>query len=173
MSDPENFLSRWSRRKLKARADATDTEVRAQPEAAAGPVVEAAAESGSPEPAAPENSPAPEYRQYFDPEVDEKLRRAALTKLFSDPHFNVMDGLDTYVDDYSKPDPIPAAMLRQLNQAKNLFLFDEEKEAGTAAEAPAAGPAAADAPAHSHAAAAGAADPVAATAQPADEGKNA
>ena len=30
-----------------------------------------------------------------------------MKKLFSDPHFNVMDGLDTYIDDYGKPDPIP------------------------------------------------------------------
>jgi hypothetical protein len=44
-----------------------------------------------------------------------------------------MDGLDTYIDDYSKPDPIPEAMLRQLNQAKDLFLFDEEKQGGESA----------------------------------------
>jgi hypothetical protein len=48
--------------------------------------------------------------------------------MFGDPHFNVMDGLDTYIDDYSKPDPIPAAMLRQLNQAKDLLLFEDEKQ---------------------------------------------
>ena len=30
-----------------------------------------------------------------------------MKKLFSDPHFNVMDGLDTYIDDYGKPDPLP------------------------------------------------------------------
>jgi hypothetical protein len=40
-----------------------------------------------------------------------------------------MDGLDVYIDDYSKPDPIPAAFLRALNQARGLRLFeDEEKE---------------------------------------------
>ena len=30
-----------------------------------------------------------------------------MKKLFADPHYNVMDGLDVYIDDYSKPDPIP------------------------------------------------------------------
>ena len=40
-----------------------------------------------------------------------------MKKLFSDPHFNVMDGLDTYIDDYGKPDPIPLSMLRRMNQA--------------------------------------------------------
>ena len=40
-----------------------------------------------------------------------------MKKLFADPHFNVMDGLDTYIDDYGKPDPIPQSMLRQLDQS--------------------------------------------------------
>jgi hypothetical protein len=61
--------------------------------------------------------------------VDESVRRVALKKLFADPHFNVMDGLDVYIDDYSKPDPIPAALLRSLNQARGLRLFDDEDEA--------------------------------------------
>ena len=53
-----------------------------------------------------------------------------MKKLFSDPHFNVMDGLDTYIDDYGKPDPIPASMLRQMVQSQALGLFaDEEKTA--------------------------------------------
>ena len=51
-----------------------------------------------------------------------------MKKLFSDPHFNVMDGLDTYIDDYGKPDPIPPSMLRQMVQSKFLGLFDDEDE---------------------------------------------
>jgi len=46
-----------------------------------------------------------------------------------------MDGLDIYIDDYSKPDPLPAALARQLVSAQFMKLFD----------APAAEPAAADA----------------------------
>ena len=38
-----------------------------------------------------------------------------------DPRFNVMDGLDVYIDDYSKPDPIAPEVLAQLNQLKYLF----------------------------------------------------
>ena len=67
-----------------------------------------------------------EYRDFLRPEVDESLRRTALKKLFQDPHFNVMDGLDTYIDDYTKADPIPEVMLRGLNQAQGL-LFDRER----------------------------------------------
>src|SRR5437899_8498343 len=74
-------------------------------------------------------------------------------KTLHDPHFNVMDGLDTYIDDYSKPDPIPEEMLKSLKQA-NRLLFpedaaerDREIEAETARAAAAAGSTpAADAP---------------------------
>ena len=80
-----------------------------------------------------------DFSRFVVPGVDEGVKRAAMKKLFSDPHFNVMDGLDTYIDDYSKPDPIPEAMLRQLNQAKDLFLFDDENKTteGVVVEAPA------------------------------------
>jgi len=133
--DREPFLSRWSRRKLDAK------------EAAPGP----AAASGPPAPAVspgavkPELPPvetlrglASEYKDFLRPEVDEKLRQAALRKLFHDPHFNVMDGLDTYIDDYSKPDPIPDAMMRTLAHAKNLLFDDKKEEAQPAREKPAA-----------------------------------
>ena len=56
-----------------------------------------------------------------------------MKKLFSDPHFNVMDGLDTYIDDYGKPDPIPLSMLRRMNQAAVLGLFDDEVDAAAKA----------------------------------------
>jgi hypothetical protein len=71
-----------------------------------------------------------DYARFVRPGVDPTVKNAALKKLFSDPHFNVMDGLDTYIDDYGKPDPIPIAMLRQMNQAKFLGLFDDEEKAG-------------------------------------------
>ena len=52
-----------------------------------------------------------------------------MKKLFaSDPHFNVMDGLDTYIDDYNKFEPIPKSMLRQLVSARALGLIDDELE---------------------------------------------
>jgi hypothetical protein len=39
-----------------------------------------------------------------------------------------MDGLDTYIDDYSKPSPLPESVLRQMASAKFLNLFDESPE---------------------------------------------
>ncbi len=121
----EAFLSRWSRRKLEAK----ENPPAAPPEAELADTAPAAPYLSATAPAAPGSaqSMSPEYREFFDPGVDEKLRRAALRELFSEPQFNVMDGLDTYIDDYSKADPIPDAMLRQLNQAKELLLYDDEK----------------------------------------------
>lgn len=158
MSDDagRTFLSRWSRRKIEARAaEKAQADENALPPAAplpgaavaAGNVAagNVAADSTDPpaQAAAPEEQlPDPEtlrglesdYRGFLRPEVDESLRRTALKKLFADPHFNVMDGLDVYIDDYSKPDPIPPALLRTMNQARGLRLFDDEED-GAAAKA--------------------------------------
>ena len=64
-----------------------------------------------------------DYSRFVAPEVDGEVKNAALKKLFGDPRFNVMDGLDVYIDDYSKPDPLPASMLRQMAQAAFLGLI--------------------------------------------------
>ena len=74
-----------------------------------------------------------DYSPFVQPGVSAEVRNAAMKQLFTDPHFNVMDGLDTYIDDYGKPDPIPFAMLRQLNQSKLLGLFDDQDERDGAA----------------------------------------
>jgi len=77
---------------------------------------------------------ASDYKPFMQPEVDAATRGAALKNLFSDPHFNQMDGLDVYIDDYSKVEPLPSPMLRVLNQVKHLGLFDDEnKETAEAA----------------------------------------
>ena len=53
--------------------------------------------------------------------------------MFSDPHFNVMDGLDVYIDDYSQPNPLPATMLAGLKQAQNILAWAQETKDETAA----------------------------------------
>jgi hypothetical protein len=144
--ETSGFLSRWARRKARAQAgDAVAPEppvapVPVEPLTSAAPVADA---PDAPVPlvdAAPAAEPAPtladvallgrasDYSRFVATGVDEGVKRAAMKKLFSDPHFNVMDGLDTYIDDYGKPDPIPLAMLRRLNQSKVLRLFDDEEE---------------------------------------------
>jgi hypothetical protein len=60
-------------------------------------------------------------------DVDPEVRNAAFKKLFhSDPHFNVMDGLDVYIDDYNTPNPLPVAVMKTLVQARALGLIDDE-----------------------------------------------
>ncbi|MBI3916439.1 MAG: DUF3306 domain-containing protein [Betaproteobacteria bacterium] len=134
----EDFLRRWSRLKREAKE---------QPPAATSarqPVQKA--DTPPPElPPVEKLTLESDFRGFFHPQVDENLRRAALKKLFSDPHFNVMDRLDVYIDDYSKSDPLPAAMLAQLKQAQKILDWAREKpadaertEAGSAEQPPAA-----------------------------------
>lgn len=63
-------------------------------------------------------TPGSNFARFVAPGVDRSVQHAALRTLFSDPHFNVMDGLDTYIGDYNAPDPIPAAMLHRLKQVE-------------------------------------------------------
>ena len=145
--DGDGFLSRWSRRKAGAKGGAPLPEA-PPPVAPQGavdtplpslPAVPASASLPTPAASTPA-APLPtlddvarltrdsDFSPYVRRDVDAGVRNAAMKKLFSDPHFNVMDGLDTYIDDYGKPDPIPPAMLRLMNQSATLGLFDHEVE---------------------------------------------
>ena len=62
-----------------------------------------------------------DFGAFMQPAVEEGVRRAALKRLFSDAHFNVMDGLDVYIDDYSKFEPLTEAEARGLAHVKSLF----------------------------------------------------
>ncbi len=77
-----------------------------------------------------------DFSAYVKPGIDPEVQKAAMQKLFADPRYNIMDGLDIYIDDYSKPDPIPLDMLKKLNQSQMLGLFKtpEEKLADQEAE---------------------------------------
>jgi len=139
MSDSDaSFLSRWSRRKAAVR------EGKAVPEEAQAPAVPprhvVAPPAQEPVTPAAESSPLPtladvaqlrpgdNIARFVAQGVDESVKRAALKTLFADPHFNVMDGLDTYIDDYTKPDPIPLDVLRKLTQSETLGLFAATEE---------------------------------------------
>ena len=155
--DKEPFLSRWSRRKLDLAKDpATPRPVVPETKTPPGAVPAAARPAAEMElpPVDTLKGLASEYKDFLRPGVDEQLRQSALKKLFHDPHFNVMDGLDTYIDDYSKPDPIPEEMLKSLKQANRLLFPEEAAEkdreieaqaATTAIAAPGTVPAAAEA----------------------------
>lgn len=73
-------------------------------------------------------TPQSDFKRFVAADVDPEVKNAAMKKLFTDPHFNVMDRLDIYIDDYSLPDPLPQSMLRQMASAKFLNLFEDEEE---------------------------------------------
>ena len=82
-------------------------------------------------------TPESDYTGFMARGVSPDVKNAAMKKLFTDPHFNVMDRMDVYIDDYGLPDPLPMAMLRQMTSAKTLNLFDDEApESSPAAMAP-------------------------------------
>ena len=69
-------------------------------------------------------TPKSDFRPFMQQGVASDVRNAAVKKLFTDPHFNVMDGLDIYIGDYNTPDPLPAGMLEKMVGAQLLNLFE-------------------------------------------------
>jgi len=80
-------------------------------------------------------TPDSDFGQFLRQEISEEIRRKAMKTLFSDPHFNVMDGLDIYIEDYNLSEPIPEEMMATLNHARGL-LFDAPEESESALAAP-------------------------------------
>jgi len=162
----ENFLSRWSRRKTRAK--------QGEPEAASISAPQASAEAmptptqpPAPAPLPPIESLTPEsdFSPFMRPDVDAGTRRLAMKKLFEDPRHNVMDRLDTYIDDYSMVDPLPEGWLEKMNQVARLGIFKPapgEAEDGVPAPQGEASTAAVEAP-----------DPSATPVLPAPEGASA
>jgi hypothetical protein len=151
------FLARWSRRKVQARTDPQTLlpESAAAPLETSQPVelapAPASATGTSPEPlpdtlqppaaeAAVAEQPVltlddvakltreSDFTRFVSSGVQPEVRNAALKKLFTDPRYNVMDGLDVYIDDYSVPDPLPQSMLVKMVQAKFLGLLQDVAE---------------------------------------------
>ena len=78
-----------------------------------------------------------DFTAFLQPGVEPAVQQAALRKLLHDPRFNVMDGLDVYIDDYTKPSPLDPAIARMLADAQNLFVprVDAADQATHAADA--------------------------------------
>ena len=81
-------------------------------------------------------TPDADFQPFVSRQVAPEVRNAAMRKLFSDPHFNVMDRMDIYIDDYGQPDPLPVGMLQKMRSAQFMQLVPSEEEAE---EKPAAG----------------------------------
>ena len=133
----DGFLGRWSRRKaglepegldgaapeLKPKLDPTPASQDKKTIESASTPAEEEAPPPTLEDAESIDRFAPDFSAFMKPNVDPAVQHAAMKKLFSDPHFNIMDRLDIYIDDYSIPDPIPMEMLKRMVQSESLGLF--------------------------------------------------
>ena len=144
--DRPGLLGRWARRKNDALQgkplDEPAVPVSHLPVAASP--VPSGLTTAKPEPETARQESAPEkllslddvklltqesdFSPFMAGNVSSDVRNAAMKKLFTDPHYNVMDGLDIYISDYSIADPIPESMLRQMVGAKLLKIFDDDEE---------------------------------------------
>jgi hypothetical protein len=155
------FLERWSRRKLTSAGKALLADAAAPAltsTSAAGPGTQgvqgslASETDSAPAPVSDAGLAAPsaleaqlppvegltlasDFTGFLKEEVSEALRRQALHKLFADAHFNRMDGLDIYIDDYSLPDPIPPEAMAKLKHARE-WLMANEPDAEAASRSP-------------------------------------
>lgn len=114
-------------------------------EAASTPAVGAAVPAAASTPASPAAlsptledamrlTPESDYSAYVAQGVDKGVRRLALQKLFADPHFNQIDGLDIYMGDYNRAEPLPASMLAALRQAQGFLQEDRTSAEPDAAD---------------------------------------
>ncbi len=117
----QDFLRRWSRLKRETEA--------------ASPVKGTELPENAPQlPALDSLNFESDFKAFMHSKVEETVKRAALKKLFSDPRFNVMDGLDTYIDDYTKFEPITEELLGQLEHARRTLFVPRPEEEKPAAE---------------------------------------
>jgi hypothetical protein len=113
----EAFLERWSRLKKEQK------EAPAQEETAAPAL-----------PAVEKLTPESDFTGFMHPKVDDALRRVALKKLFSDPHFNIPDPYEPYSIDFTAGEPIPPELLATLKQAEQLVFGEKQPKEEVAAQ---------------------------------------
>ena len=146
----ERFLSRWARVKHRAQAQAVPVAEQPTGIASIDGAVRNTSSGGPDKPKVSEDagakgilpdSPVPDalpsldsltpqsdFSPFMARDVDPQLRNLAMKKLFTDPHYNVMDRLDIYIDDYSTHPPLSLDVIRQMSISKTLGLFDDEEE---------------------------------------------
>lgn len=139
----ENFLSRWSKRKLEVRAQeklaeeapavqdkAPVSAVNVESENRAHELVKADSQvQPVPDPELPLPTEADllavrqggDIKAFMVDKVSAELKNKAFKALFSRPEFNVMDGLDIYIDDYNKFTPLSKEDIGKMTLSKQLL----------------------------------------------------
>jgi hypothetical protein len=127
--EKESPLARW----LRLKRDAARESQAPKPDPATAP------RPAEPPPELPpldQLTPDSDFSAFMDPRVDERLRRLALNKLFSDPRLNVVDGLDDFAEDYSLLEDVSQELVAKLEHVRRtLRRPDPEAEKGQEKEA--------------------------------------
>jgi hypothetical protein len=151
----ESALSRWSRRKSLSRTVEADPKLQAEsPEnilenVSTQEVTDASSDSTPAEvkeftdedmPTVESLDENSDYAGFLSAGVSEKLRRAALRKLFHLEIFNVVDGLDDYAEDYTKFEKlgsiITSDMRLQMQRAEQALKQETASEAAVPEQEP-------------------------------------
>jgi hypothetical protein len=130
----EDFLERWSRRKLDSQRD--DQGIPADESSAAINVAPAA---GEPDKVLTDADMPPietldedsDYSPFLSPGVSDDLRQEAMHKLFAQPDFNITDGLNDYDEDYTKFAGLGSVITHEMKRMLQRELDAEKTEAGS------------------------------------------
>lgn len=142
--DKEVFLSRWSRLKTEKREAPKEPDRGSD---ASGPGSEGAGRASGADalpaavlPPVEKLTPESDFAPFMQSRVGDALRRAALKKLFSDPHFNVPDPNEAYSGDWTDGGTLGSEILAKLDRARaQLSGGKEAAPAGAPDETRAAG----------------------------------
>ncbi|MDE2599917.1 MAG: DUF3306 domain-containing protein [Rhodocyclaceae bacterium] len=122
----EAFFDRWSRLKQEVRAGAVPPgTVESPAETPVLPSLETLAAQGL----------EADFAPFMQQGVAEATKRAAIQQLFKQPVFNVMDGLDVYIEDFNIYEPLTAAELPGLAHARAMLFPETEVETELSAAA--------------------------------------
>lgn len=137
----EDFLERWSRRKLDSQRDD-----QAAPAGESGSATSVAPVADEPEKVLTDADMPPietlgedsDYSPFLSPGVSDDLRQQAMRKLFTQPDFNITDGLNDYDEDYTQfaglgsviTHEMKRMLQRELEKDKTLPATETEPTAG-------------------------------------------
>jgi hypothetical protein len=124
----EGFLDRWSRVKREVKGGAVPPGTVATNAAPEPPSLERLAEEIA------QKGMDADFSAFMQQGVDAGVRRTAIQQLFKQPAFNVMDGLDVYIENFNLYEALPASELPGIAHARAL-LFPELEQTETAEEA--------------------------------------
>jgi hypothetical protein len=130
----EDFLERWSRRKLDSQRDE-----QAAPASESGSVPDVAPAADEPEKVLTDADMPPietlgvdsDYSPFLSPGVSDDLRRQAMRRLFTQPDFNITDGLNDYDEDYTQFAGLGKVITHEMKRMLQRELDAGKTEAGS------------------------------------------